>query len=47
MWATRTDIKAAHAADMKAIGVLTGIDDYEGLMTESPDAIIDSVVGVR
>ncbi len=44
---TRTDIKAAHAADMKAIGVLTGIDDYEGLMTESPDAIIDSVVGLR
>jgi phosphoglycolate phosphatase len=44
---TRTDIKAAQAAGMKAIGVLTGIDDYEGLMTESPYAIIDSVVGLR
>jgi HAD superfamily hydrolase (TIGR01509 family) len=37
------DIRAGKAAGMKTIGVLTGLDDYDSLMEEGPDAIIDSV----
>ena len=40
---TRTDIKAGKAAGMKTIGVLTGFDDYDMLVNEGPDAIIDSI----
>ncbi len=40
---SRVDIRAGRAAGMKAIGVLTGLDDYETLMMEGPDLILDSV----
>ena len=40
---TRIDIKAGKAAGMKTVGVLTGFDDYDMLVNEGPDAIIDSV----
>ena len=43
----RTDLKAARTAGMKSVGVLTGIDDYRGLMSENPYAVIESVVGLR
>lgn len=41
------DIRAGKAAGMKTIGVLTGMDTYETLKRENPNAIIDSVVGLR
>lgn len=37
------DIRAGKAAGMKTVGVLTGMDDYETLLDEGPDVIIDSV----
>lgn len=40
---TRVDIKAANAAGMQTIAVLTGFDGYEALAREKPDAIIESV----
>lgn len=43
----RVDIKAAKAAGMKTISVLTGFEDYETLKTEHPDMIIDSVADLR
>ena len=39
----RIDIRAAKAAGMKTIGVLTGFDNLLALKTEHPDAILDSV----
>lgn len=44
---SRVDIKAGKAAGTKTIGVLTGVDDYDSLIAENPDAILDSVVGLR
>ena len=38
------DIQAGRAADMKTVGVLTGMDNYETLKKEDPDVIVDSVV---
>jgi len=40
---TRVDIRAGKAAGMKAVGVLTGFDDYDALNRETPDAIIGSI----
>ena len=40
---TRVDVKAAKAAGMQAVGVLTGFDDYEALAKEQPDAVIERV----
>ncbi len=40
---TRVDIKAAKAAGMQTVAVLTGFDDYGALEREKPDAIIKSV----
>ena len=44
---SRTDIRAAKAANMKAIGVLTGFDDYQALNAEHPDCIIKSVASLK
>lgn len=41
---SHTDIRAGKSAGMKAIGVLTGMDNYETLEMEDPYMIIDSVV---
>ena len=41
------DIRAGKAAGTITIGVLTGVDDYESLKSEQPDAILDSVAGLR
>ncbi len=43
----RTDIRSAKAANMKAIGVLTGFDDYQALEVENPDYIINSVSDLK
>lgn len=40
---TSTDMQAGKAAGMQTIGVLTGLDDYDALKKEWPDAIIDSI----
>ena len=40
---TRVDIKAANAAGMQIIAVLSGFDGYEALAREKPDVIIESV----
>ena len=40
---TRVDIRAGNAAGMKTVGVLTGLDDFNALKRENPDAIIDSI----
>lgn len=40
---TRIDIMAGRAAGMKAVGVLTGFDRREDLMSARPDAILPSV----
>ncbi len=40
---TRIDVKAANAAGMQAVAVLTGFDGYEALAKENPDAILESV----
>ena len=40
---SHTDIRAGNSAGMKAIGVLTGMDNYETLKMEGPYMIIDSV----
>lgn len=37
------DIRAGKAARMKTVGVLTGMDSYETLKRENPDAILESV----
>jgi len=44
---SRVDIKAGKAAGTMTIGVLSGVDNYESLKAEDPDAILDSVVGLR
>ena len=44
---TVVDIQAGKAAGAMTVGVLTGVDDYETLKTEDPDAIIESVAGLR
>ena len=41
---SHTDIRASKSAGMKAIGVLTGMDDCETLEMEDPYMVIDSVV---
>jgi 2-phosphoglycolate phosphatase len=43
----RTDIQAGKAAGMKTVGVLTGFDDREALSRENPDAVIDSIAGLK
>ncbi|EFK07610.1 HAD hydrolase, family IA, variant 3 [delta proteobacterium NaphS2] len=40
---SHSDIRAGKSAGMKAIGVLTGMDNYETLKREDPYMIIDSV----
>jgi 2-phosphoglycolate phosphatase len=44
---SRVDIRAGKAAGAMTIGVLTGVDDYESLKAEDPDAILGSVVGLQ
>lgn len=44
---SRVDIRAGNAAGTMTIGVLTGVDEYEALRAENPDAILDSVIGLR
>ena len=44
---SRVDIRAGNAAGTMTIGVLTGVDEYEALRAENPDAILDSVSGLR
>jgi HAD superfamily hydrolase (TIGR01549 family) len=44
---SRVDIRAGNAAGTMTIGVLTGVDEYEALKAENPDAILDSVFGLR
>lgn len=44
---TRVDIKAARAAGMQTVAVLTGFDDYEALEREHPDAIIERVSDLK
>jgi HAD superfamily hydrolase (TIGR01509 family) len=44
---TRVDIRAGKAAGMKTVGVLTGFDDYDALINEMPDAIINSIAQLR
>lgn len=41
---SHVDIRAGKAAGTKTIGVLTGMDDYDALAAEQPDAIIESVL---
>lgn len=43
----RTDIRAGKAAGMQTIGVLTGIDDLDGLKNEQPNGIIKSVADLH
>ena len=40
---SHVDIRAANAAGMTAIGVLSGLDDHETLMAEKPHMILDNV----
>jgi HAD superfamily hydrolase (TIGR01509 family) len=40
---TRIDMQAGRAAGMKTVGVLTGYDTYQVLMSEDPEAVIPSV----
>ena len=44
---SRVDIRAGKAAGTMTVGVLTGVDDYEALRAEAPDAILNSVVALR
>jgi phosphoglycolate phosphatase len=44
---TRVDVKAARAAGMRTVAVLTGFDDYEALEREHPDAIIERVSDLK
>ena len=44
---SRIDIKAGRAAGMKTVGVLTGLDDYDSLMEEGPDMVINSLVDLQ
>jgi HAD superfamily hydrolase (TIGR01509 family) len=44
---SRVDIRAGKAAGTMTVGVLTGVDDYEALRAEAPDAILDSVATLR
>jgi HAD superfamily hydrolase (TIGR01509 family) len=44
---TRVDIRAGKAAGMKTVGVLTGFDDYDALINEMPDAIINSIAQLK
>jgi phosphoglycolate phosphatase-like HAD superfamily hydrolase len=44
---SRVDIMAGNAAGTMTIGVLTGVDEYEGLRAENPTAILDSVSELR
>ena len=44
---TRVDVKAARAAGMRTVAVLTGFDDYEALERENPDAIIERVSDLK
>ena len=40
---SHVDIRAANAAGMMAIGVLSGLDDHETLMAESPHMILEGI----
>jgi len=40
---SHVDIRAANAAGMKAIGVLSGLDDHETLIAEKPCMILEDV----
>ncbi len=40
---SHVDIRAARAAGMTAVGVLSGLDDHETLKAEDPHVIIDSI----
>jgi len=44
---TMVDIRAGKAAGTMTIGVLTGVDDYESLKAENPDAIIGGVADLK
>lgn len=44
---SRVDIRAGKAAGTKTIGVLTGMDGYDVLAAERPDAIIESVLYLK
>jgi len=40
---SHVDIRAANAAGMMSIGVLSGLDDHETLMAENPHMILESI----
>jgi HAD superfamily hydrolase (TIGR01549 family) len=44
---TVVDIRAGKTAGTMTVGVLTGVDDYESLKAEDPDAILDSVAALK
>jgi len=44
---SRTDIQAGIAAGMKTVAVLTGFDLKNALIKENPDAVIDSIAGLK
>ena len=40
---SHVDVRAANAAGMMAIGVLSGLDNQETLMAENPDMILENI----
>ena len=44
---SQVDIRAANAAKMMGIGVLSGLDDHETLMAENPAMILQSVSDLK
>ncbi len=44
---SRSDIKSGRSAGMKTIAVLSGFDDLHALSKEFPDAVINSVAGLK
>ncbi|MFC1869171.1 HAD family hydrolase [Thermodesulfobacteriota bacterium] len=44
---TAVDIRAGKAAGTMTVGVLSGVDDYETLKAEDPDAILESIAGLE
>lgn len=43
---SRVDIRSGKAAGSRTVGVLTGLDDYDTLLAEDPDAILESIAGL-
>ena len=44
---SRTDVQAGIAAGMKTVAVLTGFDLRVALIKENPDAVMDSIAGLK